>query len=82
MSRLAKAIVLGLITGVAGMMLSFIHFGLDVEENIGLSILFNLMGARKAPSEVVVAGIDKESADALNLPSEPRKWPALFMPGL
>ncbi len=73
MSRLAKAIVLGLITGVAGMMLSFIPFGLDVEESIGLSMLFNLRGARKAPAEVVVVGIDKESADVLNLTGDPRK---------
>ncbi|MDH4231862.1 MAG: adenylate/guanylate cyclase domain-containing protein [Nitrospirota bacterium] len=75
MSRLAKAIALGVITGVAGMMVSLIPFSLDVEENTGLNILFNLRGARKAPAEVVVVGIDKESADVLNLPGDPRKWP-------
>jgi len=78
MSRLAKAIVLGIITAVTGMTVGLAPFSLDVEENIGLNILFTLRGARKAPAEVVVVGIDKESADVLNLPGDSRKWPRSF----
>ncbi|RPI38507.1 MAG: adenylate/guanylate cyclase domain-containing protein [Nitrospiraceae bacterium] len=75
MSRLAKSIIFGIIIGVTGVMISFVPFSLDVEENIGLNVLFNLRGSRNAPPEVVVVGIDRESSDALNLPGDPRKWP-------
>jgi len=37
--------------------------------------LFGLRGIRPAPSDVVIVSIDKESADSLNLPDDPRKWP-------
>ena len=50
-------------------------FVLDLEENIGLDLLFSLRGTRQAPPEVVVVSIDKESAQHLNLPNDPRKWP-------
>ena len=34
-----------------------------------------MRGIRTAPSDVVIVSIDKESADALDLPDDPRKWP-------
>lgn len=49
--------------------------GPELEENFGLDLLFGLRGIRKAPSDVVIVSIDRESADALNLPDDPRKWP-------
>jgi adenylate cyclase len=75
MSRLKKAVVLGLVTGITGVLLSFIPLAGDLEENLGLHILFKLRGARKAPSDVVVISMDRTSADALSLPEDPRKWP-------
>lgn len=55
--------------------MNIIPLGPELEENFGLGLLFRLRGVRQAPSDVVVVSIDKESADALNLPDDPRKWP-------
>jgi len=75
MSRLSKAVVLGLLIGIVGQGVGLAPFVLDLEENIALDLLFNLRGTRQAPPEVVVVSIDKESAQHLNLPNDPRKWP-------
>lgn len=75
MSHLAKAIMLGLIIGMSGLLISLIPFWSDIEENVGLDLLFKLRGERKAPSDVVIVSIDKESADSLHLPDDPIKWP-------
>jgi adenylate cyclase len=75
MSRLSKAVILGLFIGIVGQGVGLAPFVLDLEENIALDLLFNLRGTRQAPPEVVVVSIDKESAQHLNLPNDPRKWP-------
>lgn len=78
MLRLSKAGTLGILTGVVGLLVSLIPFGFEIEENIGLAILFKLRGARPAPSDVVIVSIDKDSATHLNLPADPKKWPRLL----
>ena len=75
MSRLFKAIILGFLIGIAGVLISPLRFVLDIEENAGLGLLFKLRGIRPAPSDVVVVSIDKESSENLNLPNNPDKWP-------
>ena len=75
MSRLSKALIVGLLIGMLGMAATLVPCGLDLEENIGLDLLFKLRGVREAPSEVVVVTVDKVSADKLNLPIRPDKWP-------
>ena len=75
MSRLSKALVIGLLTGIVGQGVGLAPFVLDLEENIGLDLLFSFRGIRPVPSDVVVVSIDKESAQHLNLPNDPRKWP-------
>jgi adenylate cyclase len=75
MSRLSKALIVGLLIGLLGVAATLVPYGLDLEENIGLDLLFKLRGVREAPSEVVVVTVDKVSADNLNLPTEPDKWP-------
>jgi adenylate cyclase len=75
MSRLSKALIAGLVIGMLGAAATLIPCGLDLEEDIGLDLLFKLRGAREAPSEVVVVTVDKVSADNLNLPIRPDKWP-------
>jgi len=55
--------------------MGLIPFGINLEENVGLDVLFNLRGTRKAPSDVVIVNVDKVSADNLNLPDDLRKWP-------
>jgi adenylate cyclase len=70
MSRLIKGITVGLFTGIAGLIMGLIPFGLDIEENVGLDILFNLRGTRQAPSDVIIINVDKISADNLDLPDD------------
>ena len=75
MSRLSKALIVGLLIGLLGVAATLVPHGLDLEENIGLDLLFKMRGVREAPSEVVVVTVDKVSADNLNLPIRPDKWP-------
>lgn len=75
MSPLSKAIVLGVIVGVSGLIASPFRFVLGIEENIGLGMLFKLRGVRQPPSDAVVISIDRESSEHLNLPDNPDKWP-------
>lgn len=70
-----KALLLGLVIGLAGTIISLSPFGLALEENVGLDQLFMLRGQRPAPTDVVIISIDKESARDLELAKEPVKWP-------
>ncbi|MEA3470777.1 MAG: CHASE2 domain-containing protein, partial [Thermodesulfobacteriota bacterium] len=74
-SRLFKAILLGFIIGIVGLLISLFPFAHSMEENKGLGLLFKLRGARQAPSDVVVVSINKESSENLKIPDNPDKWP-------
>jgi len=78
MSRLSKAVILGFLTGIVGLGVSLSPLGLDLEENIGLDLLFNLRGTNQPPSDVIVVSIDQKSAEHLNISKDPRKWPRSF----
>lgn len=67
--------MLGLLTGMVGLIASLFSLGVELEENLGLEILFHLRGARRPPQDVVIVGIDKVSSDNLGVPNDPRKWP-------
>ncbi|HSR12267.1 MAG TPA: adenylate/guanylate cyclase domain-containing protein, partial [Thermodesulfobacteriota bacterium] len=58
-----------------GIAVAVLPFGLDLEENVGLDLLFRLRGIRQPPPDVLVVSTDRKSAEKLNLPIEPRKWP-------
>ncbi len=58
-----------------GMVISLTPFGMALEENAGLHLLFKIRGKRSAPSEVVIISLDKATSAHLDLPSAPRKWP-------
>jgi adenylate cyclase len=75
MLRFFKAVILGLLTGALGLALGFGPFGHDLEENVGLHLLFKLRGTRQAPADVVIVSIDAVSATALSLPNDLAKWP-------
>jgi len=75
MNKPVKAILLGLFTGILGILASLVPFVLDLEEKAGLDWLFTLRGPRTPPSDVVVVAVDKPSADTLGLSVEPDKWP-------
>src|SRR3990172_1185883 len=74
-SRLSKGALLGVAAGIVGIVASSTLVGLNLEENLGLEILFHLRGERTPPSDVVVVSIDKESTDSLDLPDDLRHWP-------
>ena len=59
MSRLARAAFLGFLMGIVGVLLSFFPFAHDIEEDVGLGLLFKLRGVRKPPADVVVVSIDR-----------------------
>ena len=75
MNRLFSAIVAGLLIGISGLLIALSPLGHNLEENIGLDLLFTLRGVRPPPSEVVIVTLDRASANALNLPANPYKWP-------
>jgi adenylate cyclase len=56
-------------------MCGFFRSAHDIEESIGLDLLFKLRGIRQPPAEVVVVSIDKESADQLKVSGNPSRWP-------
>jgi adenylate cyclase len=73
-----KATLFGCAVGLIGILVNFFSITHDIEEDAGLALLFKLRGARQAPPEVVVVSIDRESSEALKLPSNPDRWPRSF----
>lgn len=61
--------------GLLGVLGSMAPLFLDAEESLGLHVLYLLRGPEKTRADVVVVSIDYESAQALNLPLTPDKWP-------
>jgi len=74
-SRASKAVLLGLIIGLLGLLFSPFSFVRDMEEDLGLGLLFRLRGQTEPPSDAVVISIAKESSDELGVPNNPDKWP-------
>src|SRR5215470_14408718 len=75
MSSLSKAGLYGLLIGIVGVTVSFFAFAHSIEENADLELLFKSRGIRKAPPNVVVVSIDRESSDSLNVSDNPDRWP-------
>ena len=73
MSRFKKAVCMGVFTGLLGMALLPLTLGL--EESLGLDSLFRLRGARDVPPAVAVVTLDRLSAEALGVPTDPDEWP-------
>jgi len=74
-SRFYKAAILGILIALTGIGFAMLSFGFELEETVGLHLLFKLRGVRRPPSDVAVVSIDKTSADHLKLPYDTRKWP-------
>lgn len=73
-----KAVILGFLVGIVGLVVSLSPLGFSLEENLGLDLLFQLRGVRSPPPEVLTVNIDKDSATHLKLPNNPKKWPRSF----
>jgi adenylate cyclase len=70
-----KPIALGILVGVAGLVASPLRVALDLEEDVGLGLLFKLRGPVPPPRDAVVVSIDRESSERLHVPDNPDKWP-------
>jgi len=75
LSHLFKPVILGLLTGIVGVIFILVPYGHSLDENMGLGLLFKLRGGKPKPSDAIIVSIDKESSDHLNLPDNPDKWP-------
>ena len=75
MSRTAKAVLLGVLVGLVGLVLSPLQFMVELEEDLGMGLLFKVRGAKQTSGEAIVVSIDKESSEKLGLPNNPDKWP-------
>jgi sorbitol-specific phosphotransferase system component IIC len=51
MTQLRKAVILGFLTGIFGLLVSLMPIGNNLEEEIGLGLLFKLRGKRQPPPE-------------------------------
>ena len=67
-----------LLIGVIGAVACLTPFGINLEEEFGLSWLFKLRGPIPPPDNVVIVSIDRSSAEILNLPENPEKWPRSY----
>lgn len=61
--------------GVLGVVLSGIPAVLRVEETLGLGALFLARGPIQPPADVLVVSLSAESAEALGLDRDVRRWP-------
>jgi adenylate cyclase len=73
--HLARPALLGALIGALGFCLSLAPFTREVEEDLGLGLLFALRGPLPAPGDAVVVSADKIASDALGLPADVTKWP-------
>jgi len=75
MWRFLKAAGFGCLIGTIGLLASLFHFSYQLEEDVELSWLFGLRGAIRAPADVVVVSIDRESSEQLKVSHNPDRWP-------
>jgi adenylate cyclase len=74
-SQWMKAVVLGLLTAMVGLMVGMTPLGMKLEERFGLELLFRFRGVRPPPAEVVIVDVDRDAAARLKLPLVPERWP-------
>jgi adenylate cyclase len=73
--RAGQLLAVATASTVIGLFLGFIAVLFHLEERVGLDVLFLMRGATPPPPEVVVLGIDQESAAAFGLQADPARWP-------
>lgn len=75
MSAWTKTACFGAVLGLTGAFFFLSPWGVDLEEAIGLDLLFHLRGAQRPPPDIVMVAIDQASADHFGVPLDPRGWP-------
>ena len=75
MRRLCKALVAGLLLAIVIICFLYAPYGQEIEESLGLPLLYQLRGPRRPPAEVVIVNIDDNSSDKLGMSTHFGKWP-------
>ncbi len=75
MRRAVKGLLLGMVIGLIGSLLSLSPYGTVFERSVGLDWLFKTRGEINPPSGVVVIAIDGTTGVRLDIPELPRDWP-------
>ncbi len=74
MRSVFRATTFGLLIGIGGLLATILPFVQQIEEDLGLGLLFKIRGFREAPNDVVVVSIDRDSAARLDLSGIPSRW--------
>ncbi|HRK95278.1 MAG TPA: adenylate/guanylate cyclase domain-containing protein [Rhodospirillales bacterium] len=74
MPRWIKGLLVGIVTGLCGALLSLSAVGYDLEKFFGLKHLFTVRGAITPPDDVALVAIYPDAARRLGLPLLPRDW--------
>lgn len=72
--RALKGLAIGLLTALAGILLSFGDAGGALERSVGLPWLFSVRGEIDVPHDVAVVAINGHTGEQLGLPAQPRDW--------
>lgn len=75
MRRLLQALLAGLLLAIASTCFFYTQYGQEIEESLGLPLLYRLRGPRRPPANVVIVNIDDNSSHKLGLPAHFSKWP-------
>ena len=75
MNRVWRGLFIGLLIAIAGTAFFFSPWGLKVEEEFGLAMLFKIRGPRLPPDGVVIVNLDQDPSSRLGLPENFSVWP-------
>jgi adenylate cyclase len=75
MNRWTQGGLFGAFIGVFAIAVAFVPFATAWQERLELDWLFTLRGPVAPPSNIVIVGMDKQSADYLGLSPQPTEWP-------
>jgi adenylate cyclase len=70
-----RPLVLGVVLGVAGLIVGLLPAVLGLEETLGLRLLFAVRGPLAPPEEVLIVGISRDAARAVGQTTELDTWP-------
>lgn len=75
MKNLCAALSAGLLLAVVSFVFFLSPWGQQLEENIGLALLFRMRGPRTPPANIIIINPDQNSSEKMNLPEKFNKWP-------
>jgi len=70
-----RPLALGAVLGVLGVLVAAVPLAFRLEESLGLGLLFAVRGPLPPPAQVVVVGISRDAARAVNQTTELDTWP-------